>query len=390
MNTPTDTEHGPGPSGQEPGPTGPRVTRDEVRDLGRLRRSRTDRKISGVAGGVARHLDVDPLLVRVAFVILTFFGGGGLILYGVAWLLVPDEHDGDAVINVDEGIRTAALIIAGVLTIASMVGDTFGGPQFPWPVLFVGLVFLIIFGGKQAKQSRTFPPVPGQAAVPPSYPGYRPGPPPPPRPVDPKRRGPLLFPFTIAFAALAVGVVATLHLAGVDVAPSTYPVTVLGVVGVMLLVGSFYGRAGGLIFIGLIAAVATLATSVVDNVDLNAGQTVKRPDTAAELASGYDVGIGEIIIDLTRLDAKELGELDGKTLDLEVGLGHIEVIVPDTGLRVDADAKIEAGEVILFGDKSENDDKAVHGGATEPTLTIDAELFLGQIQIHTETEKEAA
>ena len=38
----------------------PRVTRDEIRDLGRLRRSRHDRKIAGVAGGLARHLDIDP------------------------------------------------------------------------------------------------------------------------------------------------------------------------------------------------------------------------------------------------------------------------------------------------------------------------------------------
>ncbi|MFW6866783.1 PspC domain-containing protein [Nocardioides sp. CPCC 206347] len=384
MNSPTDTEHGPGPSGQEPGSTGPRVTRDEVRDLGRMRRSRTDRKISGVAGGIAHHLDIDPLLVRVAFVVLTFFGGGGLILYGVAWLLLPDEHDGDAVINVDEGIRTAALIIAGVLTIASMVGDTFGGPEFPWPVLVVGLVFLVIFGGKQAKQSRTFPPVPGQMAEPPTYPGYRPGPPPPPRLVDPKRRGPLLFPFTIALAAFAIGVVATLHLAGVEVAPSAYPVTVLGVVGVMLLVGSFYGRAGGLIFIGLIAALATAVTSVVDNVD--AGQTVKRPDTAAELRSSYDVGAGEIIIDLTRI--KDLDELKDRKLDLEAGLGRIEVIVPDDGLRVVADAKMEAGEAILFGHKSENDDRAIFGDSDEPTLTINAEVFLGQIEIH--SEKDAA
>src|SRR5689334_7243536 len=61
---------------------GPRVTRDEVRDLARLRRSLTDRRVAGVAGGLGRHLDVDPLILRVAFVVLTFFGGAGLILYG--------------------------------------------------------------------------------------------------------------------------------------------------------------------------------------------------------------------------------------------------------------------------------------------------------------------
>lgn len=387
MNSPTDTEHGPGPAGQEPGSTGPRVTRDEVKDLGRMRRSRTDRKISGVAGGIARHLDVDPLLVRVAFVILTFFGGGGLILYGVAWLLLPDEHSDDAVINLDEGIRTAALIIAGVIAIASMVGDSFGGPDFPWPVLVVGLVFLVIFGGKQAKQAKTFPPVPGQVAVAPSYPGYRPGPPPPPRPVDPKRRGPLLFPFTLALAAMGVGIVATMHLAGVDVAPSAYPATVLGVIGVMLLVGAFYGRAGGLIFIGLIAALATAATSVIDNVDnVEAGQINEKPVTAAQLDADYDLGAGEIIINLTKLNTAELAKLNDRTLDLDVVLGHIEVIVPDDGLRVEVDATIEGGEVILFGKKSESDQKDTFGESDEPTLKIDADAFLGQIEVHTEKE----
>ena len=74
---------GPGPGGPD---EGPRVTRDEVRDLGRLRRSRTDRKVAGVAGGLARHLDIDPVILRVAFVVLVFFGGAGLILYA-AWVL---------------------------------------------------------------------------------------------------------------------------------------------------------------------------------------------------------------------------------------------------------------------------------------------------------------
>src|SRR4051795_6963333 len=76
-----------------PPDSGPRVSRDEVRDLGRLRRSTTDRRVAGVAGGLARHLDVDPLVLRIAFVLLVFFGGAGLILYGACWLLVPEDGD---------------------------------------------------------------------------------------------------------------------------------------------------------------------------------------------------------------------------------------------------------------------------------------------------------
>ena len=68
--TTTPPEAPSGPSAGTPDDDGPRVTRDEMRDLGRLRRSATDRKVAGVAGGLARHLDVDPLILRVAFVVL--------------------------------------------------------------------------------------------------------------------------------------------------------------------------------------------------------------------------------------------------------------------------------------------------------------------------------
>ncbi len=383
MSSPHDTETGP-----EAGHDGPRVTREEIKDLGRLRRSRTERKISGVAGGIARHFDVDPLLVRVAFVILTFFGGGGILLYGVAWVLVPEEDTEDTVIRTEENVRTIALIIAGVIAVASVVGDSFGGLDFPWPLMLVGLVLLVVFGGKQAKENRaagldpgtTPPPPPGAA----TYSSYRPGPVPPPRPRDPRKRGPLLFPFTFGLAALGLGVVATVDLAGVDVTPSAYPATVLGIVGVMLLVGAFYGRAGGLILVGLVAAVATAGTAALDEV--TAGQETPTPRTAAALEDGYDLGVGEIVLDLTKLDATELAKLDDRKVDIDLDIGHVRVIVPDEGLRVEADASIEAGEVVLFGEKNDRSAQDTHGEDHEPTLAIDVDMFLGQIEVMTQEE----
>ncbi|MCR1784347.1 PspC domain-containing protein [Nocardioides carbamazepini] len=397
MNPPTDTEH-------EPQGEGPRVTRDEVRDLARIRRSRDDRKVAGVAAGVARHLDIDPLLVRIAFVVLTFFGGGGLILYGVCWLLVPEEGTEDTVIRVDEGIRTAALIVGGIITVASVVGDTVGGPDFPWPLLLAGLVLIVVLGGKQAMKPggpthpwlRGGPPPepasePGEPGRPgAAYTGYRPGPPPPPRrPRDPRRRGPLLFPFTVGLAALGLGLLGTLQLAGVDITPSAYPATVLGVTGLMLLVGAFYGRAGGLILIGLIAALATAATSVVDEFDKTGfGQISPTITSAGDVAGPYELAAGEIVIDLTDLDETELRKLDGRILEADLNVGHIRVIVPDDGLRVAADASIELGEVVLFGDKSGNAARATHGEQDEPYLRIDAKAVLGQVEVI--TEKDAA
>src|SRR4051794_5614036 len=125
-DAPSGPPPGPGPAaGPAAGPdTGPRVDRDQVRDLGRLRRSRTDRKVAGVAGGLARHLDVDPLILRVAFVVLVFFGGAGLIVYGACWLLVPEDGDEKAPFNLDERTRAVALMIVGAVAALALIGDS--------------------------------------------------------------------------------------------------------------------------------------------------------------------------------------------------------------------------------------------------------------------------
>lgn len=62
----------------------------------RLYRSRTDRMILGVAGGMARWLDVDPSLVRLVWVVLVIAGGIGLLLYIVAAIIIPEEPLGAA------------------------------------------------------------------------------------------------------------------------------------------------------------------------------------------------------------------------------------------------------------------------------------------------------
>jgi phage shock protein C len=57
----------------------------------RLTRSKSDRMLAGVAGGLANYLGLDPTILRIAFVVLTVFGGSGIILYIVFWLLMPEE-----------------------------------------------------------------------------------------------------------------------------------------------------------------------------------------------------------------------------------------------------------------------------------------------------------
>jgi phage shock protein PspC (stress-responsive transcriptional regulator) len=61
-----------------------------------LRRPTQGRMLAGVAAGIARSLGVDPVLVRVAFLVLALIGGAGVPLYLAGWLLIPDEATGQS------------------------------------------------------------------------------------------------------------------------------------------------------------------------------------------------------------------------------------------------------------------------------------------------------
>lgn len=60
----------------------------------RLYRSRSDRVLGGVAGGLAAYLQVDPVLTRLAFAALVLAAGSGFLAYIIAWLLIPEEPEG--------------------------------------------------------------------------------------------------------------------------------------------------------------------------------------------------------------------------------------------------------------------------------------------------------
>ena len=62
----------------------------------RLYRSRTNRKLAGVCGGLAQYFNADPTLIRVLFVVLAVLGGPGLLIYLVLWIVVPEEPQGAA------------------------------------------------------------------------------------------------------------------------------------------------------------------------------------------------------------------------------------------------------------------------------------------------------
>ena len=59
--------------------------------MSRLARSESDRILGGVCGGLGAYLGVDPVIVRIAFVLLAMFNGMGLLAYLIIWVLVPTE-----------------------------------------------------------------------------------------------------------------------------------------------------------------------------------------------------------------------------------------------------------------------------------------------------------
>ncbi len=63
----------------------------------RLYRLRDGRVVAGVCAGLAAYFGVDPTLVRLAFALLTVFGGAGVLLYLCGWIVIPEETDGTSI-----------------------------------------------------------------------------------------------------------------------------------------------------------------------------------------------------------------------------------------------------------------------------------------------------
>ena len=61
----------------------------------KLRRSNKDRMIAGVMGGIGEHYDIDPVKLRIAYVLLSFFSGAfpGILVYLILWILIPRDEE---------------------------------------------------------------------------------------------------------------------------------------------------------------------------------------------------------------------------------------------------------------------------------------------------------
>jgi phage shock protein PspC (stress-responsive transcriptional regulator) len=138
-----------------------------------LRRSRTDKVVGGVSGGLAEYSGIDPLLWRVGFVALAFAGGTGVIVYLLLWLLMPAGPPGGApdatggsaarVAKPPAGPRSpvpgitvsALLIVVGLLALISRFTPADFGPRVYFGaallVVGLGLVAAAFIGGRTAR-----------------------------------------------------------------------------------------------------------------------------------------------------------------------------------------------------------------------------------------------
>ena len=113
---------------------------DNVRTTPRLYRSVTDKAIAGVCGGLAHYFNIDPALVRLAFVVFALAGGASVLLYIVLWIAVPVGEGTPAVALGDRGhemLATVLIAIGALWLLANFGAFTFINWRFAWPLVLV-------------------------------------------------------------------------------------------------------------------------------------------------------------------------------------------------------------------------------------------------------------
>ncbi len=125
----------------------------QVEQPRRLMRSREDRVVGGVAGGLGAYFGIDPVIVRLVFVVLALAGGGGILAYIIAWIVIPEApEDG---MPAPERSGSSTPVLAGLVLVALgglLLADQLL-PAFSWR--YVGPVLLILFGGLLLAQRAT-------------------------------------------------------------------------------------------------------------------------------------------------------------------------------------------------------------------------------------------
>jgi phage shock protein PspC (stress-responsive transcriptional regulator) len=392
----------------------------------RLTRTRGEQKVlAGVCAGAGRYFGVDPVIFRVVLAVLSLTGGIGLIIYGMGWLIIPQEGERQSEAHrllsgrIEGAPLTAVLMtLVGCGLYASMLGN---GANQAFSLILLAATAGAVYWSQQRRRIQAAGEVPSVAAstvadAPPAVqapptpggspswwrepltkePGYLWGPDDGPygetdrpawreRKAAARRERSWLFGLTVfLLAATAAGV-------GIGVAWPYQPVgtcleiglsAALGVFGTAFVVASFAGRArGGTVFFALLTTAALVGAAALPKSGHGLGGTTWRPATLGTVQHEYERGTGTGTLDLTSLP------LNGTTVTtrLKIGAGQAELRLPrNASIRLEYDLGI--GEVVLPGEdhhgvdiKSDQHRRIDYGPAagTLSTGTIDVRVDLG-------------
>ncbi|MGP4003117.1 PspC domain-containing protein [Streptomyces sp. 8N706] len=425
-------------------PGAPPAPGDAHRTSPPLRRSRGNKVVAGVCGGLGRHYDIDPLIFRVVLAVLAVSGGVGLLVYGFAWLLMPldgeEENEGRRLLSgrVEGPALTAVLCaLVGCGLLLSVLGNG-------TVLTFATLLSAAVIGGAHWSRRRRHPEREGGAAdgaASPAAGGVSPGPghgaaPPetqaPPAPGAPSwwrepivkdgtsgttGTGYLWGPddgpfdkkataarpfgsrertgiggrvFLLAVAAGAAGTLASWDAQPLGTSLEIGLVCVLGVLGLGLVVSAWYGRTGGgTIVLALLTCVLLAGAAVLPkSVTAEWTRTEWKPASASAVRPGYALGTGVGTLDLSVL-APASGETVATRAD--VGAGKLRVVVP-AGATVELDVEVGLGDLRLPGDRDEDIDvspglhreltlKPASGRTAGGTLELDLQAGVGQVEV---------
>jgi phage shock protein PspC (stress-responsive transcriptional regulator) len=332
----------------------------------RLYRSRDDRIIGGVAGGLGRYFNVDPILFRIGAVVLTFVGGAGLLLYLAMLLLVPQEplaagpEDPTRPLAAPNEGRNRGLVIAGVVLLLLVSWPLILGGGAAIAAVLIPLAFLVAIG------------VIAWWMVSGEGPSGDAG--------DIARR-----------AALGIGVVIlcwVIAFGGAWAAAAGGETVVAAIVitaGLAVLAGAFVKPVRWLILPAVVLALSagTVSAAGIDT-DGGVGERHYRPGSVSELRERYALGVGDLVVDLRGVDLPA-----GDTpLTMDVGIGHAHLIVPDD-VCVASEARVGMGAVTVLGEDNGGVDFAWADQRSAPARTsrvvVDADVGAGHFEVDDDT-----
>jgi phage shock protein PspC (stress-responsive transcriptional regulator) len=352
---PSGPEDPRGAQGPPPPPAAEAPTQPLRPEPRRLLRSRSNRVIGGVSGGLGRYFNVDPILFRIGFIALALVGGAGILLYLAALLLIPSEPADAAAEQPPEGRNRALTIAVVVLVLVVAWPFLLGGGVIAAAILFplaflvaAGLLVWWIVSGEGPS---------GDAG-------------------DIARRAALGIGVLILCGVIAIGG------AWAAAAGGGVVVGVIVVVsGLAILAGAFLKPVRWLILPAVTLALAAGAVSAAGiDLDGGVGDETYRPASAIDLQHKYQLGIGDLEVDLRNTD------LPGgdRPLAIDLGVGEARVIVPED-VCVATDADVGVGQVDFFdrGSGGIDVDFVEQPDARPDTtrLVVNADVGLGRLSV---------